>query len=270
MHVQILGEIDAPHGIGNHAKRTGCNHHRHDGQPVKPVGQVHRIRRAYDHDDREGHEKITKVDQRVFEYGKGQLVLQLFGVELRRPIGRTARDDKAQQQAHPARNTCGRLLADLGVIISETDGGKGHRDQQHHPDERVVQPRPKQRRGQQRADNQQSAHGRRARLDEMPFWAVITDWLALALPFAQHLDQRLAEQEPENQCSQKRPTSPKGDVAEKVEEIAAIRQQGQPIEHRTRPNSKSSGLSPVVHSGPDGPFCGSRQRSALVSWTRTL
>ena len=222
VHVQIFGEIDAADGIGDHAKRSGGDHHGHDRQPVQPVRQVHRIRRPHDHDDREGHEQISKVDQRVLEHGQCQLVLQLCRVELRRPIGRAARDDKAQQKTHSAGNTSGRLLADLGVVIGKPDGGKCHCHQQHHPDKRVVQPRPQQGRGQQGPHNQQPAHGRRPRLDKMPLGTVIPDRLALALPLAQHGDQRLAEQKAKHQRCQEGPTGAEGDVAEKVKEIAAI------------------------------------------------
>ena len=76
---------------------------------------------------------------------QGKLVLQFSGMVQRRNIGRDARDQEPQQQPHLARHACGRLLGHLGVIVGKADGGKGHGDKQHHPDERVVQPRPQQR-----------------------------------------------------------------------------------------------------------------------------
>jgi len=83
----------------------------------------------------------------------------------------------------------------------------------------------------QRPHDQQTAHGRRAGLGEMAFWAVAADRLALALLAPQHVDQRPPEDEPKDQRRQKGPAGTKGDVAKQVKDVAAIRKCRQPVKH---------------------------------------
>ena len=105
MHIEIFGEVDPSHRIGDDAQGSGGDHHRHDRQPIQPVGQVHRIGRTHDHDDRKRHEEIAKVDQRVLEDRQRQLVLQGLGVILRGPECGNRGDGKPQQQAARAPGT---------------------------------------------------------------------------------------------------------------------------------------------------------------------
>ena len=71
----------------------------------------------------------------------------------------------------------------------------------------------------------------RSRLRQMRLRAVVADRLALALLAAQKVDQRTAEHEAKDQRGKERPAGAKGDVAEKIEEVPAIRQICEPIKH---------------------------------------
>jgi hypothetical protein len=71
------------------------------GQPVEPVGQVHRIGRADDHDHRERDEE-SPVDQHVLEDGHRQLAGQLDGMGPHRRRRRRPGDGEADGQAHRA------------------------------------------------------------------------------------------------------------------------------------------------------------------------
>ena len=241
MHIKVVGEIDTSHGISDNAKRPGRDHHWHNRQTIQPVGKVHRVGRSDNHDDRERHEQNTKVHKRIFKHRQRQLVLQLDRVILRGPVARDACDQETQQKPHFARHAVRILLAHFGMIVRIADGRKTHGYEQHQPDKRIVQPRPKQGRCQQRANDQQPAHRWCAGLGEMPFGAIVANGLALALLAPQHRDQRFAKQEPENKRREKRPACAEGDIAKQVKEIAAIRQQRQPIEHISRPNSSCWG-----------------------------
>ena len=63
MHAEVVGEVDPPDHVGDHPERARRDHHRHDRQPVEPVGQVHRVGRADDHQHREGQEEPAEVEQ---------------------------------------------------------------------------------------------------------------------------------------------------------------------------------------------------------------
>jgi hypothetical protein len=58
--LQVVGEHRVAGEIGDEAEGGRRDHHRHDGEPVEPVGQVHRIAGA-DHD--EGAETSGKKNQ---------------------------------------------------------------------------------------------------------------------------------------------------------------------------------------------------------------
>ena len=73
------------------------DHHRHDGQPVKPVGEIDRIGRADDDDHREGNEEKAEVDQHVLEDRQRQLELQIRRVVPAGPARRDQRDEKAKR-----------------------------------------------------------------------------------------------------------------------------------------------------------------------------
>ena len=62
MDLQIIGEHGVAGEIGDHAEARRRDHHRHDGEPVEPVGQVHRVAGADDDEGAEHDEEPAEVD----------------------------------------------------------------------------------------------------------------------------------------------------------------------------------------------------------------
>lgn len=253
MDTQIFGEIRAPHGIGDGPEGGGGDHHRHDGQTVKPVGEVDRIGGPHDHQHREGHEEKAQIDRQLLDEGQRKTVRERIRMDPGGPGPRDGRHEKADSQPHPPRQPIRCLLRDLGIIVRKAQQRETDRHEQDHPDMGVVPSRPEQRRDHQRRDDEQPPHRRRPRLGEMGLRPVRADRLPLALLDPQPADQRRPEGEAEDKRGQERPPCAEGDVAEQVEETPVVRQQGEPVEHRVRflPRTR-----PVARSG------GSRQRSA--------
>ena len=145
-------------------------------------------------------------------------------MEIGRPEPSQCRDDEPKDKTNLTRHAIGALLADLCVVVRKTDHRVGQSDKQHHQHKRVVHPRPEDCRKRQGPNDQQPAHRRRTCLDKVALRSVRTDWLPLALLTTQNVDQRFPEHETKDQRREERPTRAERDVAEKVKEIAAIRQ----------------------------------------------
>ncbi len=117
------------------------------------------------------------------------------------------------------------VLFHLGVIIREPNRAKPKRDEQDQQDIPVVHPPPQDRRDHQRSKDHDAAHrGRALFLQQMTFRPILADRLALALHRPQAVDDRLAEDEPEHQRSEKGATGAKGNITKQVKHIAAIGQ----------------------------------------------
>ena len=231
MDAQIVGEIEVSDHIGNHPEGGRGDHHRHDGQPVQPVGQVDGIGRADDDDHPEGHKEQAHVDQHVLEERHGQRVGQPLRMGQRRGQRRQPGDQQPQQEPHAAGHPLGVLLGHLGIVIGKADQPEGQRHQKHDPDIDGIQPRPEHGRHHQRRQDQKAPHRRRARLDEMGLRPVIADRLALALLAPQKVDQRSSEDETKDQRGKEGRPGAERDVAEQVEDVAAVRELRQPVQH---------------------------------------
>ena len=77
------------------------------------------------------------------------------------------------------RKTFRRLLGDFQVVVVEADGAVDQCEQQHDPDEHILQIAPQQDSDGDAGQDHEPAHGRRALLlDDMPLRAVFADGLA--------------------------------------------------------------------------------------------
>ena len=54
---QIRGKRRVPAHVSQHRQRPGRNHGASDRQAVEPIGQIHRITRAHDHERHKNHER---------------------------------------------------------------------------------------------------------------------------------------------------------------------------------------------------------------------
>ena len=61
--VEIAGEFDVAHEVGDQAEGGGGDHHRHGGEPVQPVGEVHRIARPHDDEGPEREVEPAEVEK---------------------------------------------------------------------------------------------------------------------------------------------------------------------------------------------------------------
>ncbi len=152
---------------------------------------------------------------RLLEHWQGDGIAQILGLQRRSPDRGGERDQEAEAQAHLAGHPRDREVPHLQEIVGESDCPKTESDQHDDPDEAVVEPRPEERRDQQRAEDHHAAHGRRAGLlDQVALGPVVADRLALPLHPAQPVYNRPAEDEGKKQRGHERPARPEGDVAE--------------------------------------------------------
>ena len=63
MDLQIVGEDRVAGEIGDDAEAGRRDHHRHDGEAVEAVGEVHRIAGADDDEGGEGDEEPAEIEQ---------------------------------------------------------------------------------------------------------------------------------------------------------------------------------------------------------------
>ncbi|KIT96851.1 hypothetical protein QT23_00060, partial [Staphylococcus aureus] len=85
--------------IGDQHERHAGDHHRHGGEAVEPVGEVHCIAERHDHEGGEGD--VEPADVRMDPAEEGHIEL---GAVLRADDpGGDARDQELAQQPHPAR-----------------------------------------------------------------------------------------------------------------------------------------------------------------------
>ena len=137
---------------------------------------------------------------------------------------RDAGDQEFDGQPRLAGKAEMRLLGDLQIVVIEADRAEAQRHQQHHPDIDAGDVGPQQRRDDDARQDHQPAHGRRAGLLEMRLRPVGADRLALALPDAQRVDDRRAEDEDDQRRGDQRAAGAEGDVAEDVEDRDLVRE----------------------------------------------
>ncbi len=92
MQPEIFREVRVTDEIGDDPEGRRRDHHRHDGKPVQPVGQVHRVRRADDHDHREGDEEEPQIDKDILEDRQGKLIAEIGGMDIGRSRPSDGRD----------------------------------------------------------------------------------------------------------------------------------------------------------------------------------
>lgn len=145
MDLQIVRKDRVTSQIGDQPERRGCDHHRHDGQPVQPVSEVHRIASADDHHCAKQDEEPAKIDQKVFEKRKGQLVGELWNRYLSDHENRSPGDRRLDGQPRFARQPFVGLFRDLQKVIVKANRAEPNRHGQHGPNQRTCKISPKQR-----------------------------------------------------------------------------------------------------------------------------
>ena len=205
--------------IGDNAERGRRDHHRHDRQPVQPVGQVDRVREQHDHQRREDDEAVAERDEHVLQEGHRHLARKGRRVPFHDDPRRRDGAGELHHQLRLARNAVGFLLRHLQIVVIEAEQAEQRRHAQHDPHIDVRQIGPQQGRREGRDEDQQPAHRGRALLaDHMGVAHEIADRLALALLHLQPVDQRPPEDQPDQQRRHDRPACAERQIAEQVEE----------------------------------------------------
>ena len=182
------------------------HHRRHDGEAVEAVGEVDRVARADDdevrqRDEAPDAERIRdRLEERHDQVGlrrqadaesplstHARKQLRERGVVGRRHREREIdRGDDADQRLPEelrARRQPLRIAGDdLAPVVDPADGAEAERDQQHDPDEAVVEIGPQQRRDGDRDEDQRAAHRRRPGLGQVRLRAVVAHRLPDAHP----------------------------------------------------------------------------------------
>ena len=177
--------------VGNHRIGGRREGHRHNGQPVETIREIHRIGTADNNDHAEQDEEATERQEIIVHEGHrdtagkggvcrlhgglrgeggnllGQAVQRApLGMPVRRMGAMQPHDEgtgnrrnrKPDQQAGARRHAIGALLRHLGIVIEESEQGIGQRHEQHDPDIRIVKIAPEQHADQQTDPDQQAAH----------------------------------------------------------------------------------------------------------------
>ena len=154
VNIEIAGEIDATHRVGNDAQRSGRDHNGHDRQPIKTIGQIHRVGGTRNNEHAEGDEEPAHVDQNVFEKRQCQLAREFHGMHPGCHNACNACDQKPNAQTHTAGKTCVTVCRDFLVVIQKTDETEAYGHEKQHPDVTIVEPRPEQGGKNQRGQDQ--------------------------------------------------------------------------------------------------------------------
>ena len=126
--LQIVGEDRVAGEIGDDAEARRRDHHRHDGEAVEAVGQVHRIAGA---DDDEGGERERRTSRdrgrtsltkgKASEVDSGSVPAQATMTQA------TAAMTNSMTQAEPAGKAFVGLLGDLEIVVIEADQRRSRR-----------------------------------------------------------------------------------------------------------------------------------------------
>ena len=133
--LQIVGEHRVADEIGDQAEACRGDHHRHDGEAVEAVGQVHGVAGADDDEGAEEHEEPAEIDDQFLEERKRQRGREGAAPEIARARSRRRPRSapRAPSRVRPAKPCMG-LLGDLQVIVVEADRAEAERHHEHDPD----------------------------------------------------------------------------------------------------------------------------------------
>ncbi len=219
MDLQIVGKQNVADEIGDEAEGGGGDHHRHDGEAVEAVGQVHGVAGADDDEGAERNEQPAEIDQHALEEGNGERGRERLLADIDDDGGGDHGGGGLDDDLDAAAEAFGRLLGHFEIVVVETDGAIDEGEQQHDPDIRIAQIAPEQHGDGHAGQDHQAAHGGRALLlQEMALGAVFADRLTFALADTQGPDHLRPEQEHEQKRREQRPAGAEGDVTEDVED----------------------------------------------------
>src|SRR5262245_10923784 len=145
MDLQIFGEQRIADEIGDEAEGGGGDHHRHDGEAVETIGEVHGVAGTDNDEGAEGYKQPAEVDQHVLEEGNGECGGERRLADRGNDPGGNERDGRLDNEPYAPAGAFHRLAGHFEVVVIKADGTIDEGNDQHHPDIRVMQIAPEQR-----------------------------------------------------------------------------------------------------------------------------
>jgi hypothetical protein len=201
--------------------------------------QIDRVRGADQHHHAENPKEPAEVDHDVLQEGNGKAGFHALRAQLDEPDDRQGADHDLGQQLEPAGQAVGAAPGELQHVVGKADRAEADRDVEDRPHEAVGQIRPQQGRHAERQEDEEAAHGRRARLGQhVGFRPVVADRLSRALLGLQPLNDARADDEADDQRRQHGAAAAEGQIAEQVEDDVVVGQGGEQVEQHARPPTR--------------------------------
>ena len=257
---QILGQHAMTRDVGQRGKCGGRNREGPNRQAVEAIGQVDRVRRADQHEDREGHVDPAQIGNQALEEREdhaGVVERRLRVVSQQNQRRSDERGDTNLSEYLVARpQAMVRAPNDLEIVVGESNRTESRGRQHRNPDVDVPQIGPEQRRHQRGGQNQQTSHRRRAGFRRVRRRAFVPDDLA-DLKLAQLANEPRAEQQADEQRREARRGGPEGDVLNDVQHRdLRVERKKKVVEHQTNSALRRSTTTSVRM--PREPFTSTR------------
>ena len=166
--VEIGRPLGMAGGISDRADCAGGREQAAPGQAVESIGEIHRVRRADDHQDRQRHEQPSQLadatEQRQHQIQSARLPA-LHSIEQQR---RDQRHDGLTGQLGPRRQS-GTAAGELDEIVGGADGGQTHQGDEDDRNVMIAQVAQEHGCAEQAGDEEQAPHRRRPLLVPVQF-----------------------------------------------------------------------------------------------------
>ena len=219
--VQIARVVRAAGNVGKHRKAACDQHHRHDGEAVEAVGQVHRVARPGQDEIDEGEEEPAHLPRDVFEERHVERGFDRRGGAQVEPDAGKEGDEREQRVfvlgAQPLRV----FENELAVVVNPADHAETEHDEQRNPGVFHPQIRPEEHGDADAQDDERAAHRRRTRFFQMRLRAVVAHVLP-HLQAAQKRNHPPAKADGEEKRGQRAEDDARGEVGEGVERAEPV------------------------------------------------
>jgi hypothetical protein len=232
LQFEIVGEDSVSADVREHGERGGGDDGATDGQPIQPIGEIHRVARANDDErdkENEGQEsydpemrnRAQKMDGQVGAKALEKRHHEMSGVHALTAHGKQRQGDRNcgdDLQAHLLRRSQAEIATvdDLDEIIGKSNRGEGQGGTHDQPHERIGEVAPQDGRQEDGNANEHSTHGWGAGFFLVIFRTLFADVLA-DLKFAQLLNYEWPDEQSDQHRGEAGKRSAEGQIAEDAE-----------------------------------------------------
>ena len=139
MHLKVFGKNGVAHEIHDHPVTCRRNHHRDNGQAIKPVRHVNRVACPHNHKHADENEETAKGNEYILEERHRERARQWLVADPHEAGHGNSRNQEFDEQPHLSGKTLGRGARDFQKIIIETDCSKSEGDEKHRPDIKIAE-----------------------------------------------------------------------------------------------------------------------------------